>query len=101
MIGHILRRFAGLPFKLERLDEAASGRVTGADLRAALPGLLRTGELAAVRKAWGEKLYYIPPERLPLLWEQVELAVMPPMTAVLCTFTRRLVRGWCLICSGR
>lgn len=78
MIGHILRRFAGLPFKLERLDEAASGRVTGADLRAALPGLLRTGELAAVRKAWGEKLYYIPPERLPLLWEQVELAVMPP-----------------------
>lgn len=74
MIGHILRRFAGLPFKLERLDEAASGRVTGADLRAALPGLLRSGELAAVKKAWGEKLYYIPPERLPLLWEQAEPA---------------------------
>ncbi len=78
MIESIFRRFAGLPFKLERLDEAASGRVTGADLRAALPRLLRSGELAAVKKAWGEKLYYIPPGRLPQLWEQIELAALQP-----------------------
>lgn len=71
MIAAIFRRFAGLPFKLEKLDEAASGRLTGADLRAALPGLLKSGQLAAVKKAWGEVLYYIPAERLPDLWERM------------------------------
>lgn len=79
MISHIFRRFAGLPFGLERLDEAASGRVAGADLRAAIPRLLRTGELSAVKKTWGEKLYFIPTDRLPTLWEQYAGKKLEPL----------------------
>ncbi|MEF2964564.1 helicase-associated domain-containing protein [Paenibacillus sp. M1] len=78
MIEPIFIRFAGQPFKLDRLDDAASGRVSGADLRAALPGLLRSGELAAVKKAWGEKLYYIPQSRLPMLWERLTFTPLKP-----------------------
>ncbi|WP_410768161.1 helicase-associated domain-containing protein [Fontibacillus sp. BL9] len=78
MIQHIFRRFAGLPFKLEKVDEAASGRVSGADLRAALPGMLRRGELAAVKKAWGEKLYYIPADHLPELWAHLNVSSPSP-----------------------
>ncbi|MNO26169.1 hypothetical protein D3C76_160180 [compost metagenome] len=60
----LFRRFAGQPFKLEQANAAAAGDVSGADIRAALPALLRSGDLAAVRKAWGEKLYYLPLDRL-------------------------------------
>ncbi|RCX23048.1 XPB/Ssl2-like helicase family protein [Fontibacillus phaseoli] len=81
MIQHIFRRFAGLPFKLERVDEAASGRVAGADLRAALPGMLRRGELSAVKKAWGEKLFYIPADHLPKLWAHLPSFPPKPHTA--------------------
>ncbi|WP_334071784.1 MULTISPECIES: helicase-associated domain-containing protein [Paenibacillus] len=81
MIEAIFRRFAGLPFKLEKLDEAAVGQLTGADLRAALPGLLRSGQLAAVKKAWGEMLYYIPAELLPDLWEQAHFPEPEPLAA--------------------
>lgn len=78
MIMHIFRRFAGLPFGLERVDEAASGRVAGAELRAAVPCLLRTGELAAVKKTWGEKLYFIPMDRLPKMWERFAPKTLEP-----------------------
>ncbi|GJM70002.1 hypothetical protein HMSSN036_22180 [Paenibacillus macerans] len=53
-------RFAGQPFKLEQVDSAAAGGVSGAELRAAMPALLRRGDIKAVRKAWGERLYYLP-----------------------------------------
>lgn len=65
----IFRRFAGQPFKLEGLNEIASGRLSGADIRASIPVLLQQGYLFAVRKVWGERLYYIPFELLPLLQE--------------------------------
>lgn len=64
----LFRRYAGQPFKLEQVNAAAAGGVSGAELRAALPTLLRSGALAAVRKAWGEKLYYLPLDRLLGMW---------------------------------
>ncbi|MGZ7443787.1 helicase-associated domain-containing protein [Paenibacillus sp. TH7-28] len=60
----LFRRFAGQPFKLEQVNSAAAGDVSGAELRAAMPALLRRGDIRAVRKAWGEKLYYLPLDRL-------------------------------------
>lgn len=66
----LFRRYAGQPFKLEQVSAAAAGGMSGADLRAALPALLRSGTLAAVRKAWGEKLYYLPLDRLLEMWNE-------------------------------
>ncbi|MBW4840844.1 MAG: helicase-associated domain-containing protein [Paenibacillaceae bacterium] len=64
----LFRRYAGQPFRLEQVDAAAVGDVSGADIRAVLPTLLRSGALAAVRKAWGEKLYYLPLNRQMGMW---------------------------------
>lgn len=72
----LFRRFAGQPFKLENINAAASGTVSGAEIRAALPALLGRGFVAAVRKAWGEKLYYLPLDKLLVLqqvWRYPEL----------------------------
>lgn len=79
MIELIFRRFAGVPFKLEQVAEAAAGRTSGAELRAAVPGLLRRGELAAVKKTWGEKLYYIPADLLFSMWERTEPPILEPV----------------------
>ncbi|WP_068785082.1 helicase-associated domain-containing protein [Paenibacillus phocaensis] len=65
----LFHRYAGQPFKLEQANAAAAGSICGADIRAALPALLRSGALAAVRKAWGEKLYYIPLSQLLEFWK--------------------------------
>ncbi|MGG6310060.1 helicase-associated domain-containing protein [Paenibacillus macerans] len=71
----LFRRFAGQPFKLEQANAAAAGSVSGADIRAAIPALLGSGHAAAVRKAWGEKLYYLPLNQLlrQQTWEYAEL----------------------------
>ncbi|GAA0135777.1 hypothetical protein YSY43_26170 [Paenibacillus sp. YSY-4.3] len=58
----IFRRFAGLSFKLEHLPKAAEGRTTAADLRAAVPVLLRHHYLVSARNPWGERLFFIPHE---------------------------------------
>ncbi len=63
----IFRQFAGLPFKLEHLSKAAKGRTTPADLRAAVPELLRKQYLASVYKTWGDCLFFIPREHLRFL----------------------------------
>lgn len=66
----IFRQFAGLPFKLEHLSRAAAGRITPADLRAAVPGLLRRQCVASACNTWGERLYFIPQELLSVLHQQ-------------------------------
>ncbi|MFD1176158.1 helicase-associated domain-containing protein [Paenibacillus puldeungensis] len=60
----LYRKFAGQPFKLEAIRSAARDGWSGAELRAALPSLLRQGDVKAVKKAWGEKLFYIPLNRI-------------------------------------
>ncbi|MDU4697752.1 MAG: helicase-associated domain-containing protein [Paenibacillus sp.] len=77
----LFHRYAGQPFKLEQVNAAAAGSVSGAELRAALPALLRSGAISAVRKAWGEKLYYLPLDRLLGMvnaWGYVELREQDP-----------------------
>ncbi|MNO59097.1 hypothetical protein D3C76_496770 [compost metagenome] len=72
MIQHIFTLFAGLPFKLQNLQDSASGAICGAELLAEVPELLRTGRLASYKKVWGERLYYIPAEVIPELWRELE-----------------------------
>lgn len=66
----IFRQFAGLPFKLEHLSKAAAGRITPADLRAAVPDLLRRQYVASGCNTWGERLFFIPQELLSVLHQQ-------------------------------
>lgn len=72
MIQHIYTHFAGLPFKLNQLKECASGPLCGADLLADVPRLLQTGQLASIKKVWGERLYYIPAEWIPRIWDEIQ-----------------------------
>lgn len=78
-LGLILRRFAGLSFKLEHLAKAAEGRRTAAALRAAVPALLRHGYLVTACNAWGERLFFISEELLGALQE---LWITPRLTPI-------------------
>lgn len=57
----VVQNFAAQPFKLEQLERLSlSGReVSGAELRAGLASLRKKSLVSAVRKAWGERLYYL------------------------------------------
>ncbi|WP_068781943.1 helicase-associated domain-containing protein [Paenibacillus sp. GM2] len=68
MIEAIIRKFAGAPFTLSKLNAAAVDSLSGAELRAALPDMLRKGRVAAVKKSWGDRLYYIPGDVLINYW---------------------------------
>jgi len=68
MIEAMIRKFAGSPFTLSKLNTAAADRISGAELRAALPDMLRKGHVAAVKKSWGDRLYYIPGDVLYEYW---------------------------------
>lgn len=88
MIQHIYTHFAGLPFKLHQLHECASGRLCGADLLADVPRLLQKGQLASIKKVWGERLYYIPAEWIPRIWDEIQPVtpvVQPTSTVTLHT----------------
>lgn len=65
----IFQRYAGLPFKLEGLNEMTTGRLSGADLRSAIPLLIQQGYLSSIKKIWGERLFYIPFDLLSSLQE--------------------------------
>lgn len=93
MILHLFRKFAGLPFKLDRVNEAASGRVTGAELRASLPSLLKSGQLTAVRKSYGERLFSIPPACIPSLWNRLAPAAPEPVHAPLVLLVKESGKG--------
>lgn len=54
----IFQRYAGLPFKLDGLNEMTTGRLSGADLRAAIPLLIQQGFLFSVKKIWGSSCLY-------------------------------------------
>lgn len=75
-LGCLFARFAGQPFKLEQARQAAKGEISGADILAALPALLSSGIVSAVRKAWGEKLYYL---SLPSLLGVPYIEAYPPL----------------------
>lgn len=62
------RAFAGQPMNEQDPLLCMKGRLSGAEARAAIIGLRRKGWLKAVVKTWGERLLYIPAERLEMLY---------------------------------
>ncbi|GGD65156.1 helicase-associated domain-containing protein [Paenibacillus nasutitermitis] len=56
----ILQRFGSLPFQEEQLLLAGLPGVAGAEYRIGLIMLANAGIVFAVRKGWGEKLYFLP-----------------------------------------
>lgn len=60
------RAFAGQPMNERDPLLCMKGRLSGAETRAAIVGLRRKGWLKAVIKTWGERLLYIPAERLEM-----------------------------------
>lgn len=58
----LARIYAGLPFGEDEAEARLRGEAdwTGAEIRVALARMLRDGVLFAVRKAWGERLLYLP-----------------------------------------
>lgn len=72
----LIRTFAGLPIG----EEAAEARLaratdlTGAEIRVSLARLRRDGILFAVRKAWGNRLLYVPSDMVGV-WQ---LTLCPP-----------------------
>lgn len=68
----IVRAYAAMPFGEEEAEarfRRETGR-TGADVRVALARLRRDGAVFAVRKAWGERLLYVPAD-MAGLWPLV------------------------------
>lgn len=62
------RAFAGQPMNERDPLLCMKGRLSGAETRAAIVGLRRKGWLKSVIKTWGERLLYIPAERLEMLY---------------------------------
>ncbi|MCC3372980.1 helicase-associated domain-containing protein [Cohnella sp. REN36] len=107
----IVRRFAGLPFEEEKLLQAASeeGGRTGAEARVALQRLRGDGVLFAVRKAWGDRLYYLPSDMvkvwqrllLPLAAAPVDaetaIGIAPAADGFRLPLSQELLRAWSAI----
>lgn len=75
MLAVIVAKFAALPFEMEQLVKVAEQRrFTGAEARVAIALLRREGIVFAVRKAWGDQLFYVPTDIIPL-WQRRLLPV--------------------------
>ncbi|MBU5672866.1 hypothetical protein [Paenibacillus brevis] len=79
MMECLYRRFAGLPFTLDHVNGAAAGGVSGAELRASIPGMLRSGRLIAMKRSRDEKMYCIPRSVIPVIWEGLKPAAPEAM----------------------
>lgn len=65
---YLYRRFAGLPFTLDHVNGAAIGGVSGAELRARVPGMLRSGQLIAMKRSRDERIYCVSRSVIPAIW---------------------------------
>ncbi|MFD0671834.1 helicase-associated domain-containing protein [Cohnella sp. GCM10027633] len=71
----IVLRYASAPFECEQLQKALSpDGFTGAEVRVGIAKLRRDGALFAVRKAWGDRMYYVPTDAVPV-WQPLLLPV--------------------------
>jgi hypothetical protein len=70
----IMLRYGASAFEEEKSEEEAirDGRWTGAEWRVALAGLRLAGVLFAVRKPWGDRLYYVPAD-MAAIWQRLLL----------------------------
>jgi len=79
----LLLRFGANAFEAEKgeAEAVAKREMTGAEWRAAAAFLRRCGVIFAVRKTWGERLYYLPSDMVPV-WQRILLPVrarpLPP-----------------------
>lgn len=74
VLKRLLVRFGANAFEAEKGEAecARDGRITGAEWRAAMAVLRRSGVVFAVRKTWGERLFYIPVDMVPV-WQRILL----------------------------
>lgn len=66
----IVRRIGSEPFDNARLERAAGGKLSGAEVQAGIAGLRRKGFVFAFRKSWGELVYVLPEDALPR-WQRI------------------------------
>lgn len=66
----IINKFGAVPFREEQLLEIVPAGSIGGDYRLGLLRLLQSGIVFAVRKGWGEKLYFIPKDTF-MLWYRI------------------------------
>ncbi|WP_410511622.1 helicase-associated domain-containing protein [Paenibacillus sp. BR2-3] len=65
LIKRICAAYASQPFEEGKVKQFRPANLCPAEQKLALIELRRVGMLSALQKIWGEKLYYIPAERLP------------------------------------
>ncbi|MFB9279882.1 helicase-associated domain-containing protein [Cohnella cellulosilytica] len=70
----VLRKYGANPFEPERLAARAEDEfgITGAEARVAIAKLRRSGIVFAVRKSWGDRLFYVPVDAVAL-WQPLLL----------------------------
>ncbi|MBU9706946.1 helicase-associated domain-containing protein [Paenibacillus sp. AK121] len=64
-------RYAAQPMKEEEPMQLTQGALSGVETKLALHGLRSRGWLEAVTKSWGERILYIPVDRLPALHDML------------------------------
>ncbi|WP_246021720.1 helicase-associated domain-containing protein [Paenibacillus zeisoli] len=81
-LGLIVQSYAGQPFKLEQIEKLARDGISGAELRIGVLSLVKSGILCAVKKTWGERLYFITAPLFPRLQACILGPVYPHEEAV-------------------
>ncbi|WP_027084207.1 helicase-associated domain-containing protein [Cohnella panacarvi] len=78
LLATIVASFAAVPFGLEQLvnvcEAGSPAQYTGSEIRVGLASLRLHGIVFAVRKAWGDQLFYIPTDMVPS-WQRRLLPV--------------------------
>jgi hypothetical protein len=91
VLKRLLFRFGSHAFDEEKGESEAvrEGWITGAEWRAAMAYLRRCGVIFAVRKTWGERLFYIPDDMIPV-WQRILLPVCAqPLSPEACGQVKR------------
>ncbi|CAM2821716.1 helicase-associated domain-containing protein [Paenibacillus sediminis] len=71
VLKNLLQRYAGQPFLQEQLVQLPISDLSGAEVIVEFIQLRRLGLIRAVKKAWGERLYYIPEDFLSELQQSM------------------------------
>lgn len=75
-LNKVFGHFASVPFSLDQLQRLAEPIAGGADLALGLKHLVEAGFVLAVKKTWGDRLYYMPLD-LFLQLQQEKHAALP------------------------
>ncbi|WP_456289777.1 helicase-associated domain-containing protein [Paenibacillus sp. AK002] len=84
VLHHIWSRFAGQGFDDDKLRSLRFPRLSGVEVQLAFISLRQQGWVRAVKRGWGERLYFIPFDKLQILQEgcgpveSLETSSIPP-----------------------